>query len=92
MTGRPSYDRGNVGEMDEAQRARYQIRVVRAVYRVERARAERNVTDPEILEDLQRRSLALLDELDDRLTGEERADAELLVELAEGRAELRRMG
>ena len=91
MTGRPSFDRGNVGEMDEAQRARYQIRVVRAVFRVERARVERRITDPEVLSDLQLRSLALLDGLEDRLTREP-TDPELLAELAEGRAELRRMG
>jgi preprotein translocase subunit SecA len=78
--------------MDDAQRARYQIRVVRAVFRVERDRVERRVTDPEILEDLQRRSLALLDELQDRLTGAEPADAELLAELANARGELRPMG
>jgi len=75
--------------MDDEQRARYQIRVVRAVFRVERARAQRNVTDPEILKELQVRSLALLDELQGRLT---RADDELLGELAEARAELRPMG
>ena len=92
MTGRPSFDRGNVGEMDEAQRARYQIRVVRAVFRVERARAERRITDSEVMNDLQRRSLALLDDLTDRLAGEEPGDAELLAELAEARAELRPMG
>jgi hypothetical protein len=78
--------------MDDAQRARYQIRVVRAVFRVERARVERRVTDPEVLNDLQLRSLALLDDLRDRLTGEEPADAELLAELAKARAELRPMG
>jgi hypothetical protein len=75
--------------MDDAQRARYQIRVVRAVFRVERDRVERSVTDPEILKDLQRRSLSLLDELQERLTS---ADVDLLAELADARAELRPMG
>ena len=75
--------------MDDTQRARYQIRVVRAVFRVERARAEGKVTDPEILKDLQRRSLALLDMLDARFAGDESADAELLAELADAREEVR---
>jgi hypothetical protein len=78
--------------VDDAQRARYQIRVVRAVFRVERARVERRVTDPVILKELQRRSLALLDDVQDRLTRGEPADSQLLAELAEARAELRPMG
>ena len=78
--------------MDDAQRARYQIRVVRAVFRVERARAQGKVTDPEILKELQVRSLALLDELQDRLAGEETADADLLADLAEARAEVKLIG
>ena len=78
--------------MDDAQRARYQIRVVRAVFRVERARLERSITDPEVLNDLQRRSLALLDEVQDRLTTLAPPDTDLVAELAEARAELRPMG
>ena len=83
---------GRAGQMDDAQRARYQIRVVRVVFRVERVRAQRRVGDPEILKDLQLRSMALLDAVDDGITGSEPADAELLMELAEARAELRLMG
>jgi hypothetical protein len=78
--------------VDDAQRARYQIRVVRAVFRVERARVERRVTDPVILKELQRRSLALLDEVQDRLTTLAPPDTDLVAELAEARAELRPMG
>ena len=78
--------------MDDTQRARYQIRVVRAVFRAERARAQRKVTDPEILKELQVRSLALLDELQDRLAGEQTAAADLLADLAEARAEVKLIG
>ena len=77
--------------MNTAALARMQIRVVRTVFRSERARLvgiqPRNV---EAVDRLRVRSVELLDHAEDRLKGDEAKHPELLDELQSARDELNR--